>query len=212
MIAPTPSANVPPIRAQVARVGLSGFAPKSPIACGGIISAITYAWKLEPLIRWLTLLFQGGRLDLASCINTETFKIEGGHVFINHHSRLLFPSRTPQKPLVPTRRIGCMIMTLLWRSMRMTLNLKEGMPLEVREVLGVLGPRPHHHEEEEYDPPLTRSHTKAGSSGFNEAHFYQYMDVHFSRLNLRLNVINKRQQKHAQDEQELLHRQMEFDC
>ena len=29
----------------------SALAPKSPIACGGIISTIVYAWELEPLIR-----------------------------------------------------------------------------------------------------------------------------------------------------------------
>jgi len=45
--------------------------PKSPIACGRIISSITYAWGLEPLIRKLTPLFHGGRLDLAACINTK---------------------------------------------------------------------------------------------------------------------------------------------
>jgi len=49
-------------------------------------------------------------------------------------------------------------------------------------------------DEEMYEPPLTRSHAKASSSSFNEAHFYQYMDDHFSRLNLRLDAINEQQQ------------------
>jgi len=41
-------------------------------------------------------------------------------------------------------------------------------------------------KEEGYDPPLTRNYIEVASSGYNEAHFYQYMDEHFSRLNLRL--------------------------
>jgi len=60
---------------------------------------------------------------------------------------------------------------------------------------GVGGSRPQATplEEETYDPHLTRSHTEAGSSGFNEAHFYHYMDEHFSHLNLRLGAIYERQ-------------------
>jgi len=49
---------------------------------------------------------------------------------------------------------------------------------------------------------LTRSRTEAGSSGFNEAHFYRYMDDRFSRLNLKLDAIDEHQQKHAQYQQE----------
>ena len=66
-------------------------------------------------------------------------------------------------------------------------------------------------EEEEYTPPLTRSHTGAGSSGFDATHFYHYMDDHFSRLNLRLDAIDEWQQQYAQDQQELLRQQMKFD-
>ena len=46
-------------------------------------------------------------------------------------------------------------------------------------------------DEDRYNPPLTRSCTELGSSGFNEAHFYQYMDDHFFRLNLRLDAIDE---------------------
>jgi len=66
-------------------------------------------------------------------------------------------------------------------------------------------------EKEEYTPPLTQSSTGAGSSGFNATHFYQYMDDQFFRLNLQLSAIDERQQQHAQDQHELLRRQMEFD-
>ena len=59
-------------------------------------------------------------------------------------------------------------------------------------------------EEEFFTPPMTKSHTEAGSSGFDATHFYQHIDDHFSRLNLRLNAINERQQQHAQDQHELL--------
>ena len=52
-------------------------------------------------------------------------------------------------------------------------------------------------KEEIYIPPMTRSRTGASTSGFNEAHFYQYMDDHFSCLNLRLDAINEWQQQHA---------------
>jgi len=40
---------------------------------------------------------------------------------------------------------------------------------------------------------MTRSHIEADSSGFDATHFYQYMDGHFSRLNLRLDAIDERQ-------------------
>jgi len=85
----------------------------------------------------VNLVVPRGRLDLATYINTKTFKIEGDCVFVNHYSWLLFPSRTSQKPLVPTRRIGCMI---------------RGHVVRGEGGAGVLGPRPHHHEEEECDP------------------------------------------------------------
>jgi len=66
-------------------------------------------------------------------------------------------------------------------------------------------------EDEEYTPSLTRSRKGAGSSGFDATHFYHYMEDHFSRLNLWLDAIDERQQQHAQDQQELLLEQMEFD-
>ena len=49
-------------------------------------------------------------------------------------------------------------------------------------------------EQEEYTPLLTRSHIGAGSSSFDAIHFYQYMDDHFSCLNLSLDAIDERQQ------------------
>jgi len=49
-------------------------------------------------------------------------------------------------------------------------------------------------KEEMYTPSMTRSSTKASSSGFDAMHFYQYMDNHFSRLNLRLDAIDEQQQ------------------
>ena len=60
-------------------------------------------------------------------------------------------------------------------------------------------------KEEEYTLPLTRSHTGTSSSGFDATHFYQYMNDHFSCLNLRLDAIDERHQQHAQDQHELLH-------
>jgi len=47
-------------------------------------------------------------------------------------------------------------------------------------------------EEEEYTLLMTRSQTKEGSLGFDATHFYQYMDDHFSCLNLRIDAIYKR--------------------
>ena len=55
------------------------------------------------------------------------------------------------------------------------------------------------HEEEIYIPPITRSHTDAGSSGFDATLFYQYINNRFSRTTLRLDAINEWQQQHAQD-------------
>ena len=52
-------------------------------------------------------------------------------------------------------------------------------------------------EEEEYTPLLTQSHTRAGSSGFDATHFYQYMDDYFSCPNLRLDAIDEWQQQHT---------------
>jgi len=37
------------------------------------------------------------------------------------------------------------------------------------------------------------------------------MNDYFSHLNLRVDAIDERQQEHAQDPHELLHRQIEFD-
>jgi len=67
-------------------------------------------------------------------------------------------------------------------------------------------------EEEEYTPPLTHSHTGTGSSSFDATYFYHYMHDHFSRLNLRLDALNERQQQCTQNQHELLRQQMEFDC
>ena len=61
------------------------------------------------------------------------------------------------------------------------------------------------------EPPMTRNRTKVSSSSFIEAHFYQYLDDHFSCHNLRLDAIHELQDQHAQDQHELLHQQMEFD-
>jgi len=49
--------------------------PKSPITCGGLITAITCAWGLEAQIRTITPLFLGGQLSLATCIQMEMFKM-----------------------------------------------------------------------------------------------------------------------------------------
>jgi len=57
------------------------------------------------------------------------------------------------------------------------------------DLLGSSGAIPF--EEEEYTPPLIRSHIGAGSSGFNTTRFYQYTDDHFSRLNLWLDAIDE---------------------
>jgi len=47
--------------------------------------------------------------------------------------------------------------------------------------------------EEILKPPMTRSRNAGGSLGFNEAHFYQYLDDNFSYLNLRLDAIDELQ-------------------
>ena len=51
--------------------------------------------------------------------------------------------------------------------------------------------------EEMLEPPMTRSRDATRSSGLNEFHFYQYLDDHFSRLNLRLDAIDECQQQRA---------------
>jgi len=66
-------------------------------------------------------------------------------------------------------------------------------------------------EEEMHTPLMTRSRTEVGSSDFNATHFYQYMDDHFFRLNLRLNAIDEHQQQQAKDQHELLRQQRDFD-
>ena len=48
-------------------------------------------------------------------------------------------------------------------------------------------------EEEMYTPHITKSRTEASSSSFHAMYFYQYIDDHFSRLNLRLNSIDDQQ-------------------
>ena len=48
-------------------------------------------------------------------------------------------------------------------------------------------------KEEMYTLLMTRSCTNAGFSGFDSMHFYQYMDDHFSHLNLRLDDIDEQQ-------------------
>jgi len=60
-----------------------------------------------------------------------------------------------------------------------------------------------------YTPPMNMSRIEVGSLGFDATHVYQYMDEHFSRINLRLDAIDGRQQQHAQDLHKLFHRQME---
>ena len=49
-------------------------------------------------------------------------------------------------------------------------------------------------EAEIYTPTMTRSHTKEGSLSFDATHFYQYMNDHFSHLDLRLDAIDEREQ------------------
>ena len=71
--------------------------PKSPIACGGLIPAITYAWGLEAQVTAMTSLFVGGRLNLAICIQVEMFKMHGANVFTNHYGEALFPLRSLTK-------------------------------------------------------------------------------------------------------------------
>ncbi|KAJ8420957.1 hypothetical protein Cgig2_001993 [Carnegiea gigantea] len=112
--------------------------PKSPITCGGIVSAIAYAWELEPLIRQLTPLFQGDDEDEPQPQDENIGGGEGG--------------------------------------------------------AGSSGAQAIPPEEKRYEPLLTRSRTKACSSGFNEVHFYSYIDDHFSRLNLRLDLFKEEEQ------------------
>jgi len=62
-----------------------------------------------------------------------------------------------------------------------------------------------------FEPPMTRSRGAVGCSGFDEAHFDQYIGDHFSHFNLRLNTIDEHQQQHAQAQQKLHCRQMKFE-
>ncbi|KAJ8444751.1 hypothetical protein Cgig2_033759 [Carnegiea gigantea] len=98
-------------------------------------------------------------------------------------------SQTPLKPLAPTPPLGCMMMISIWIRMGMILHPKEGVSVEEREVPDVKGLL---HLRGCLNASMTRSHGVTGSSHFDEAHFYQYLDDHFSRLNLRLDVIDER--------------------
>ncbi|KAJ8429038.1 hypothetical protein Cgig2_016943 [Carnegiea gigantea] len=169
--------------------------PKSPIACGSLITAIAYAWDLEAQVMTMTPLFLGGRLHSATCIQMEMFKIQGGCVCIKLHGHALFPLLNPTKT-------NCMDASNWVYEDAIDMESDEEEPQPQGGdiggggggdgVEGVAGSsRAILPDEEMYEPPLTRSHTEASSSGFNEAHFYQYMDDHFSRLNLRLDAINE---------------------
>ena len=64
--------------------------PKFLIAYGGFIIFIAYAWGFEAQVRQLTLLFMGRRLNMATCLQMDMFKMEGGRVGTNCHGRSLF--------------------------------------------------------------------------------------------------------------------------
>jgi len=112
-------------------------------------------------------------------------------MFVNHHGGLLFPLPNPTKT-------NCFDPSNWVYDDDIDMEMDEDEPQAQESNIGggeggvgssraqVIPP-----EEEGYDPLLTRSHTEMASSGFNEAHFYQYMDYHFSRLNLRLNATEK---------------------
>ena len=79
--------------------------PKSPIACNGLISAIAHAWGLEPQLRQLAPLFQGGRRSLAACIQMEMIIMTGVSpmlaimVFPSFHSFTLLLPQSPTSPI-----------------------------------------------------------------------------------------------------------------
>ncbi|KAJ8438044.1 hypothetical protein Cgig2_014173 [Carnegiea gigantea] len=177
--------------------------PKSPIACCGIISAIAYTWELEPLIRRLTPLFEGWWLDLASCINTVIFKTEGGRVCVNYRNRLFFPLPNPTKATCSNPFKWVYDDDIHMETDEDDPQSQGGNVIGSKGGVGSSRAQAVPAKGERYDPPLTRSHTEMGSLGFNEAHFCQYMDDHFSYLNLRLDIIVEHQQKCAQDQQDL---------
>jgi len=68
---------------------------KTPIACNGFTTAITRTWGLEPQLRQMTPLLQGGQLNLAACIQMEMLVMHPGKVHANHHGFSLFSLPIP---------------------------------------------------------------------------------------------------------------------
>ncbi|KAJ8420412.1 LOW QUALITY PROTEIN: hypothetical protein Cgig2_000263 [Carnegiea gigantea] len=137
----------------------------------------------------------------------------GGRVFINHNGQVLYPLPKPTKTNCADASNWVYDDDIDAKS-----DEKRAQP-QGGNVGGSVGGsgiqdgfRGGTPEEEMYEPPLAKSRAEASSSGFNEAQFYQYMDDDFSRLNLRLDAIDEWQSQAAQDQSEMLRRQMEFDC
>ena len=127
--------------------------------------------------------------------------MQGDRVSINHHGHALFPL-----PNLTKTNCADVSNRVYEDAIDMESGEEEPQPQEgdigrggndTEVVAGSCEAIPS--DEEMYEPPLTRSCAEASSLGFNEAHFYQYMDDHFSFLNLRLDTIDQWQQQAVQN-------------
>ena len=127
--------------------------------------------------------------------------MEGEHVFVNHHGRLLFQLPNPSKTTYsyPSNWVYD-------DDIDMDTDEDNSAPQEWHAGggeggAGCSGSIP---PEDMIEHPMTQSCIAAGSLGFNKAHFYQYLVDKLSHFNLRLNTIDEHQQQHAQAQQEML--------
>jgi len=70
----------------------------------------------------------------------------------------------------------------------MNLNLKEGMEVGNIKELEEQGTD----EDKMLESPFIQSRSTTDSFDFNESHFYQFVNDHFSRINLRLDPVDER--------------------
>jgi len=134
--------------------------------------------------------------------------MEGERVFVNHRGQLYFQLLNPYKTTCSNPS------TCVYDDdINMDMDEDDSSPQGESTGGGKGGSRCSGSAppEEMLEPPMTRSRSAVGSFGFSKAHFYQYSDDHFSRLKLRLDAIDERQQQHAQAQKELLKWQMDFD-
>ena len=70
---------------------------KVVLSDGGIITALAKALDYGTQVAALPILYQPGRIDLATCLNMKLFTTRGGgQLWLNHHGRELFP--LPNQP------------------------------------------------------------------------------------------------------------------